>query len=43
MVRVLGPTFSTLFMFRDRVRVISGCDVTLIISSDMNSKVQTVK
>ena len=29
-VRVLGPTFSTLFMVRIRVRVILNCDVTFI-------------
>ena len=32
-VRVSGPTFDTLFMVRVRVRVISGYDVTLNMST----------
>ena len=42
-VRVSGPTFNTLFMVRVRVRVISGYDVTLNMSTAVRIILQTVK
>ena len=37
-----GPTFNTIFMVMVRVRVISGCDVTLNISTAVRIKLQIV-
>ena len=36
-------SFNTLFMVRVRVKVISGCDVTLNMSTAVRIKVQTEK
>ena len=42
-VRVSGPIFDTLFMVRVRVRVISGYDVTLNMSTAVRIKLQSEK
>ena len=42
-VRVLGPTFDTLFMVMVRVRVIFGYDVTLDMSTAVRIKLHTLK
>ena len=42
--RVSGPTFNTFFMIRVRVKIISGCDVTLNICLEryvLNFKVKS--